>query len=187
MGETTQVTGAAQPDEDIQQMLRAEIATLNADMQDRFREIAVLTRMLEEAEARFEERMAHRVRVLTRKYEVPVVLAQAAQAVAQQGFAAGMPTFEQQRAALGESAVFDGAWYLETYKDVAQAGMAPEDHYLRAGAFEGRDPGPAFSSLDYYMANPDVAQAGWPALSHYLMLGQSENRMLRLVAPDEDG
>ena len=31
MGETTQVTGAAQPDEDIQQMLRAEIATLNAD------------------------------------------------------------------------------------------------------------------------------------------------------------
>ncbi len=184
MVDTAEATDVAQLDADIQQMLRDEIAELNTRLQDRFHEIATLTRMLEEADARFEATMAHQVTVLTRKYEVPVILAKAGQAVAKHGFAEGVREIEGQRAALKESALFDAAWYLETYADVGAAKIAPEDHYLHAGAFEGRDPGPEFSSMEYYTANLDVAQAGWPALSHYLMLGQFENRMLRLVAPE---
>ena len=37
---------------------------------------------------------------------------------------------------------FDPKWYLETYPDVAAAGVDPEDHYRNFGAKEGRLPGP---------------------------------------------
>ncbi|MBY6092907.1 hypothetical protein [Maritimibacter alkaliphilus] len=81
-----------------------------------------------------------------------------------------------QAAALAADPLFDPAWYRASYPDVAAAGLDPAMHYLRAGAFEGRDPGPAFQTMAYYSANPDIARAGWPALSHYLMYGRAAGR-----------
>lgn len=40
--------------------------------------------------------------------------------------------------ALGQSGLFDAAWYQERYPDVAAAAISPEEHYLRHGAREGR-------------------------------------------------
>ncbi|HET9018061.1 MAG TPA: hypothetical protein VFN46_00645, partial [Acetobacteraceae bacterium] len=79
-------------------------------------------------------------------------------------------------ALLRRSALFDAAWYRATYPDVAEAGIDPVRHYLRAGAAEGRDPGPRFSARDYLARNPDVARTGIDPLVHYLRHGQREGR-----------
>jgi hypothetical protein len=74
------------------------------------------------------------------------------------------------------SGIFDRKWYLAQNPDVAMAGVSPLLHYLRRGAFEGRDPGPYFDS-DWYLArNADVAAAGVNPLVHYLRRGGLEGR-----------
>lgn len=88
----------------------------------------------------------------------------------------GLPAFSEQIAHLSKTEFFDPAWYLETYPDVLDSGMSPKEHYIRAGAFEGRNPGPYFNSMDYYIANPDVAADGWPALVHYVCQGKADGR-----------
>lgn len=73
--------------------------------------------------------------------------------------------------------LFDAAWYLKTYPDVAESGMSPLVHYVLHGWREGRDPHPLFTN-DWYLArNPDVAAFGeMSALDHYLMHGWREGR-----------
>jgi hypothetical protein len=77
------------------------------------------------------------------------------------------------------SPLFDGAWYLSRYEDVAQAGLDPVEHFLAFGGVEARDPGPHFDSRAYLDANPDVAEAGANPLLHYLEHGVLEGRRLR--------
>lgn len=77
---------------------------------------------------------------------------------------------------LRTSALFDAAWYLERYADVAHLGLAPLSHFERLGLALGRDPGPGFCSKFYLTENTDVAAAGVPALLHYLRSGQIEGR-----------
>jgi hypothetical protein len=79
-------------------------------------------------------------------------------------------------ARLRASPVFDAAWYVRAYPDVAQAGADPATHYDRFGAAEGRDPGPYFSTSFYLDRNPDVAAAGLNPLWHYLTDGGREGR-----------
>ena len=74
------------------------------------------------------------------------------------------------------SGLFDEAWYLAEYGDVAQAGMDPVKHYLRYGAAEGRNPSPEFDTLFYLKANPDVADAQMNPLVHFIRFGQGEGR-----------
>ena len=47
---------------------------------------------------------------------------------------------------LRSSGLFDKDWYLAKNPDVANAKVDPVSHYLHHGGFEGRDPGPNFSS-----------------------------------------
>lgn len=78
------------------------------------------------------------------------------------------------------SAFFDPQFYLDTNSDVRQAGCEPALHYILHGGFEGRNPGPWFSTEDYLRRNPDVAQANWNALVHYELYGRIEgNRLFR--------
>ena len=77
---------------------------------------------------------------------------------------------------IGLSGLFDEAWYLKTYPDVAQAGLDPVEHYLRFGAAEARNPSALFDSQWYLTAYPDVAQAGLNPLVHYILFGRGEGR-----------
>ncbi|WP_145985419.1 sulfotransferase family protein [Marilutibacter maris] len=77
-----------------------------------------------------------------------------------------------------QSALFDGAWYLQQYPDVARNGVDPLEHYLGFGCEEGRDPGPNFSTRNYLRANADVRDLGMNALVHYLRHGRDEGRKL---------
>lgn len=74
------------------------------------------------------------------------------------------------------SGLFDGAWYLERYPDVAEGKMEPLQHFLRFGWKELRDPGPDFSTSRYLRENVDVAQAGLNPVLHYIEYGQIEGR-----------
>lgn len=64
------------------------------------------------------------------------------------------------------SQVFQPAWYLQHYPDVALAGVSPAAHYLRCGAAEGRDPGPNFSTEDYLAQNPECRRSGINPVVH---------------------
>ncbi|MFO0572482.1 MAG: hypothetical protein U1A78_00645 [Polyangia bacterium] len=79
-------------------------------------------------------------------------------------------------AELEASGLFDRAWYLEVNPDVAQAGLDPLQHYLRAGRFEGRGPNPYFDGGAYLALYPDVAANGMDPLVHYVRYGAVEGR-----------
>ncbi len=71
----------------------------------------------------------------------------------------------------------DRAFYLATYRDVAEAGFDPVTHYLSAGWREGRMPAPWFDTNHYLNANPDVRDAGVNPFWHYLLSGRTEGRL----------
>jgi hypothetical protein len=79
-------------------------------------------------------------------------------------------------AKLEQSALFDRAWYLETYPDVRDSGIDPVRHYFESGWREGRDPGPNFCTTAYLKANSDVAALGANPLLHYVEHGKAEGR-----------
>jgi hypothetical protein len=87
-----------------------------------------------------------------------------------------------QRRLLAGSRLFDAAWYLERYPDVAASGMDPMQHYLAFGAREGRDPHPSFGTGWYLLSNPDVAAMGINPLVHYKLYGAREGRWIRTRA-----
>lgn len=87
-----------------------------------------------------------------------------------------------------QSGLFDEAWYRQKYPDVAARTNTIRQyasrqyagrHYLLYGGFEGRDPGPNFSSSWYLQTNADVRSAGVNPLVHYLRYGKAELRMPR--------
>jgi SAM-dependent methyltransferase len=89
---------------------------------------------------------------------------------------------------IAASPLFNAAWYLEQYPDVAAAEFDPIVHYLQHGAPEGRNPGPEFDAKWYLKHYPDVASAGLNPLLHYLEYGAAENRATQAVAdPREAG
>jgi len=75
------------------------------------------------------------------------------------------------------SELFDEKYYLAHNPDIAQAKIDPVFHYLRHGGFEGRDPGPNFSSNWYLMTYPDVKDTGLNPLIHYIKYGKEEGRI----------
>jgi len=75
------------------------------------------------------------------------------------------------------SGFFDEKWYLRNYQDVAEARINPYVHYLRYGAYEGRNPSPYFDSRWYLETYPDVKNAGINPLVHFIKYGRFEGRM----------
>ncbi len=85
-------------------------------------------------------------------------------------------------ALLASSKLFDRAWYLTRYPDVAASGMDPALHFVLSGGPEGRDPGPLFNAREYLLRHPDVAASGASALLHYIESGAREGRAIVPVA-----
>lgn len=83
---------------------------------------------------------------------------------------------------VSKSALFDRAYYLNTYPDVAQAGIDPIRHYLETGWKEGRNPSAGFNTTLYLKVNTDVEEAGLNPLVHYLRFGRQEGR--RITVPE---
>lgn len=74
----------------------------------------------------------------------------------------------------------DAAWYRETYRDVAELGMDPAEHYLQYGAELGRNPSRTFNTNLYLATYPDAARSGLNPLVHYVQRnrGQSDQTLI---------
>ena len=72
--------------------------------------------------------------------------------------------------------LFDNAYYLARYPDVARTKWPPFWHYILIGASENRDPHRLFDTRYYREQNPDVRQAGINPLIHYVLFGAAEGR-----------
>lgn len=79
-----------------------------------------------------------------------------------------MSDYTLQVAKLMECGMFDAAWYVSKYPDVASLPIEPAEHYLRYGARLLRDPGPNFSTRKYLAENSEVDPATSNPLLHYL-------------------
>ena len=73
-----------------------------------------------------------------------------------------------------QSDLFDAAWYLSNYEDVAWVGADPLTHFTTQALEERRDPGPEFSTVFYLEQRPDVFDTGMNPLEHYLTIGRDE-------------
>ncbi|MEL6362648.1 MAG: hypothetical protein AAFR21_16340 [Pseudomonadota bacterium] len=164
----------AQSHEEIQRLLRDEIQGLKEILDAHFITVSEQVVTQEAAAPADPEELE----ALRRRHDVEITLVHKMYASLMHGPADGIATFDQQLEILRQSDLFDPSWYLQTYPDVTDSGMSPREHYVRAGAFEGRNPGPNFDTMSYYIANPDIAAMGWPALVHYAAYGKSEGRPL---------
>ncbi|GFD69163.1 hypothetical protein [Alteromonas sp. KUL106] len=85
---------------------------------------------------------------------------------------------DQEISLVATSEYFNIKWYLETYPDVAEAGIHPVEHYLLYGAAEGRLPSPNFDGKWYLARYPDVESAGLNPLVHFETYGRGEGRVV---------
>jgi len=77
---------------------------------------------------------------------------------------------------LKKKSAVDGPFYLEQNPDVEASKLSAEEHYVRFGWKEGRQPHPEFDGERYLQLNPDVRAAGLNPLLHWLRHGQEEGR-----------
>ena len=77
------------------------------------------------------------------------------------------------------SGLFDSAWYLRAYPDVAQAGLDPLQHYCTFGRTEGRGPNAWFNAPWYRATHGIVSDEDM--LLHYAREGEAAN-----LAPGPD-
>lgn len=75
-----------------------------------------------------------------------------------------------------DSPYFDKDWYKSTY-DIGDWDAV--EHYMKIGYARGFNPGPDFSTNDYYECNPDIKEYGMNALVHYEIYGRAEGRKLK--------
>ncbi len=72
--------------------------------------------------------------------------------------------------------LFDPAFYLRKYPDVAASGANPLCHYLKYGARQSRQPHPLFDAGFYLARSIDVRGSRMNPLVHYLRHGAAEDR-----------
>lgn len=78
--------------------------------------------------------------------------------------------------------LFDPAWYLAAYPDVARRRVDPLAHYLTSGAREGRSPGPLFDEAWYRQQNAvEIAATSLSGLEHYLRKGAADGQEPHLL------
>ncbi len=85
--------------------------------------------------------------------------------------------------------LFNEAWYLAQYSDVAAMNMDAAEHYLRFATVLLRDPGPDFSTTAYLEQHPQAARDGINPLLHMSTTeGQavSQNEMPQTQPPREE-
>ena len=77
---------------------------------------------------------------------------------------------------LRRTGLFDAAYYLATYPDIAASSIDPFEHFFQFGFAEGRRPNPIFDPLWYLNSFPDVKELGMQPLLHYAQFGENEGR-----------
>lgn len=152
---------------------QAEIAKLQEQLALCQRELAQARRQQEEAAetTSSNSRAAQRLRQLSLQLDKRLVAAESVtgrRGWLKRRLLATMPKVEEDAdlAVLRSSKLMNGPWYLVRYPEIVSTGLSPALHYLRKGAAEQKDPGPAFSTRKYLAQNPDLP-AGTNPLIHF--------------------
>ncbi|WP_291316522.1 class I SAM-dependent methyltransferase [Desulfuromonas sp.] len=154
--------------------LRNEKNVLVKKLEDRFKELAALTKLLESGavepvfDGQIPEEQKEETGESKESQESNITFPLRAYKRAK--------SIKKQMAIIEESDLFDKPWYLEHYPDVAEKGLDPIKHYICFGASEGRDPGPDFDTEGYLEQYPDVSESGINPLAHYIQFGKEEGR-----------
>lgn len=83
---------------------------------------------------------------------------------------------EQDELLIRNSGLFDEAFYLESYPEVAKQGNDPIEHYCSQGWKDLKNPSLKFDTAFYLEQNPDIRKAGMNPLLHYIKSGIKEWR-----------
>lgn len=171
--------------------LEAARQALEAKLDERFRELAVLTRLLDERDAdlsvRSHEIEQMRLRLARLKETFSWQLTAPVRALVKPFTSkrSEQEALREKIALIAHSGLFDEPWYVSRYPEVARSDMEPIAHYLQRGAAEAKNPGPAFDTGWYVRTYADVAVAKLNPLIHYIRFGRREGRACRPASADE--
>lgn len=148
--------------------LNEKLKEQEKSINDRFKELATLTKMVEERDQALHEAQRRIGSVTMPAAATPTASSGAAPAAkpAQQFSEA------ETQVMIEKSGVFDKQWYLTQYVDVAQSGMDPIEHYVLFGAKELRNPSSQFNTAHYLQRNPSLASSKINPLLHYITTKQ---------------
>ncbi|MBI5429087.1 MAG: class I SAM-dependent methyltransferase [Nitrosomonadales bacterium] len=140
---------------------------LNRSLAERFKELSSMTSLLMDKEQMLEQK---RRQLMTLRNEMVKSRQSTAWPISQNfHFPFGRPDkYREQKEKILLSGLFDTEWYLKHYPDVVKAKYDPIEHYIRFGAAENRDPGPAFSTSFYRALKRDDLAPGENPLLHFL-------------------
>jgi hypothetical protein len=158
----------------------AERDALKQNVEDRFRELAKLTKRLVVSEAQA-TRARRELALLTSSF-FWTITAPLREVLGWFGLAPRMPRqLHTQVQLIRQSGLFDETFYLCSYPDVADAGIDPIVHYLEHGSEEGRNPSASFDTRTYLNLHPDVAAhpERLNPLVHYIKLGRAQGLRCR--------
>ncbi|NNC81493.1 MAG: glycosyltransferase [Acidimicrobiales bacterium] len=79
---------------------------------------------------------------------------------------------------LANSGLFDEAYYLASYPDVADFDGSPLEHFVDHGRREGRKPNEFFDPAEYLGLNQDLAAQNVIAIDHFMRRGGTELRRI---------
>jgi hypothetical protein len=154
-----------------------ECANLKKNVEERFRELAELSKMYLASEERGKVAMADNNKLkktiswrTTAPLRFPNLLLRK--------LCKKERVLRKQRDIIQKSGLFDVEFYLRTYPDVAAQKIDPIRHYLLFGASEGRNPNASFDTGRYLDRYPDVKndRKKINPLIHYALYGRRENR-----------
>jgi hypothetical protein len=128
---------------------------LRNNVEQRFRELAELSKMYLASEQRGEVAVADNIKLkksISWKTTAPLRLT--SQMFKKMGKQERV--LRTARKKILQSGLFDKDYYLKTYPDVAACEMDPIRHYLIFGAKEGRNPNASFNTNNYLSRYPDL-------------------------------
>ncbi|WP_249414957.1 MULTISPECIES: class I SAM-dependent methyltransferase [unclassified Citrobacter] len=156
---------------------------LEANIGERFRELATMTRHLEQVtrELHLKEQQLQKAkeRAQNLKQTVSWKLTAPVRALGRtfKESPTATPSFSMSNAErIAASGLFDEPWYLHRYPEVADSGLSAIEHFIQLGADKGYSPSEQFDTRWYLHTYADVAQGTINPLLHYILHGKAEQR-----------
>ncbi|WP_370598719.1 class I SAM-dependent methyltransferase [Escherichia coli] len=157
--------------------------TLEANIGERFRELAIMARHTEqltrELQQKEQQLQKAKDRAQNLKQTVSWKLTAPVRALGRtfKDCTTTTPTVSVSNAErIAASGLFDELWYLHRYPEVADSGLSAIEHFIQIGADKGYSPSELFDTRWYLQTYVDVAQGTINPLLHYIMHGQAEQR-----------
>ena len=164
-----------------QQKLKNELQMQSKRLEDRFHELAALTKLLEERDralvkkdSELQAEKQHMEKVLNPLMALSS-FEESTRPETMKVEKKDVPGIREQIFLIEKSGLFDKSWYLSQYPDVAESRMNPIQHYILHGASEGRMPGPNFDTQLYVQKYPNLLKERLNPLVHYIKNGMNKN------------